>query len=105
MEGPNRPEGQADNWWWLTVQIGDKVHLYELGYPTKGKDGEDVALTEQRRREIMDELGNPEAFVMSMAPGRPGSAYLEPKRIINEATGELGEIVAKPGVTLHLKDK
>lgn len=101
MERDDLPRGEPDNWWWLAVKLADVTHLYELGYAVRDKDGVAVMLTDERRAEIMDELGNPDSFVMEMTTGRPNH-LLEPKRI-DEATGELGPIMAKPGVVLHLK--
>lgn len=110
MEGPDRPDGAPDNWWWLVVKTpGDGVHLYELGYAVvdEEQEGALTVLTQARFDEIRDELGAPltniwehPGWSFDVAPGRP-NAWLEPKLV--NPDGTLEPITAKPGVTLHLK--
>ncbi|HEX5997277.1 MAG TPA: hypothetical protein VFY84_19225 [Jiangellales bacterium] len=109
MEGPNRPDGEPDNWWWLILTgPHGAVHLYELGYAGRDEDGASVPLTEERHAEILAEIGaTPEVLAsfdedgwrQEMAPGRP-NRFLHPKSFGPD--GELLPIRPLDGVTLHL---
>jgi hypothetical protein len=106
----------ADNWWWLVVRNpNQEIHLYELGEAAESdvldEDGNptgettSVPLAEQRRTQILAELGASEGDLyeagwdLSLAPGRP-NRWIEPKAY--DEAGELRPIVARAGVTLHL---
>ena len=105
-----REPGAPDDFWWFIAAMADgRTHVYEVGFPYDVQEHDDpedpekvtgmhrVSLTEERRAEIMAELGEG-LLEAQMAPGRP-NRWLEPKQW--DANGELLPIDPKPGVTYH----
>lgn len=91
-----------DNWWWLVARTPSGVHLYELGAEPYDVTPDDV-------RPLLGFPGDWElqpGWDLAIAPGRTGpekTGLIEPREY--GPSGEPLPMRAKPGVTLHLKDK